>query len=504
MAGSILGFGGDGRYEKEKMIRNTKKSYWMFCLMMASGFPLFAQHDQPRKNVLFFLVDDLRPNLGCYGDSRAHTPNIDRLAGRGVAFANAYCQQAICSPSRTSMLTGLRPHETGVYNLQTHFRELVPNAVTLPQSFKNDGYFTASTGKIFHNSKHTLDPVSWTKVISPRGGRTYVLPENQNRKGKQGITEAADVPDTAYTDGKIAMEAMHLLTEAREKDTPFFIAVGFLKPHAPFCAPKTYWDLYNRSAFGVTDRNRPVGSPDLAFHQWQELRGYRDVPDEGGLSPEQEQKMIHGYYACISYVDAQIGKVMDHLETLGLSDQTIVVLWGDHGYHLGEQDLWCKSTNFELDARVPLIIASPEMEGNGKMTKAIVESVDIYPTLSELCGMEQKHELAGTSLTPLLDDPLMSWEYPAFSQFVRPYQAAINQKSLPVYMGYSVRVAGWRCTYWYDIEGKNVVERELYRMDHSDPERENVAGRPAVAAIETRLADLIDQYRRNQYRKRNR
>src|SRR5690606_9242678 len=181
----------------------------------------------------------------------------------------------------------------------------------LPQSFKNQGYFTAGTGKIFHNSKRTQDPVSWTKKVSPTVNRTYVLPENQTGKGKQGVTEAPDVPDTAYTDGMIAEEAMDLLAEASQNKEPFFIAVGFMKPHAPFNAPKEYWDLYDRSIFEVAHRSRPIGSPNMAFHQWQELRGYRDVPDEGHLSAEQEQRIIHGYYACISYVDAQIGKVLD-------------------------------------------------------------------------------------------------------------------------------------------------------------------------------------------------
>ncbi|SFC52231.1 iduronate 2-sulfatase [Parapedobacter composti] len=456
---------------------------------------------QQRKNILFLVVDDLRPDIGCYGDQRAYTPNIDKLAERGVVFRNAYCQQAVCSPSRTSMLTGLRPDETGVHDLQVHFRENLPGAVTLPQHFKGNGYFTASVGKIFHNSKRTLDSVSWTEEISPFDGNTYVLPENRSGKGKQRATEMADVPDTAYSDGKIAEDAIRLLAEAGRTDNPFFIAVGFKKPHAPFCAPKRYWDLYERSAFGVVHRERPVGSPELSFHQWQELRGYSDVPDAGPIPPEQEQELIHGYYACISYVDAQIGRLMDELETLGLSDSTIIVLWGDHGYHLGEQDLWCKSTNFELDVRVPLIIAAPGMAGNGSATDAMVESVDIYPTLNELCGIPMAG-LSGISLRPLLAQPSMSWDYPAFSQFVRPYPAIHNSKRAS-HMGYSVRIPGWRCTYWYDLEKNTVAAKELYRLDNGgDMETENIVGKSARSRkAEKRLSYLLNQYRNGQYRK---
>ncbi|WP_257669247.1 sulfatase [Parapedobacter tibetensis] len=478
------------------------KLFVVLCLVLSS-LQVLAQGDEKRKNVLFFLVDDLRPNLRCYGDQRALTPNIDRLAKQGILFNNAHCQQAVCSPSRTSMLTGLRPDETGVYDLQSHFRDHVPHAITLPQRFKNQGYFTTGVGKIFHNSKNTLDPISWTKEVSPVSGTTYVLPENRHGGGKQRITEMADVPDTAYADGMIAEGAICLLEEANQLDDPFFIAVGFKKPHAPFCAPRRYWDLYDRSAFRATDKARPIGSPDLAFHQWQELRGYNDIPDEGGISPEQEQEIIHGYYACISYVDTQIGKVMDRLETLGLSDNTVIVLWGDHGYHLGEQDLWCKSTNFELDTRVPLIVASPGMRGNGSKTDAMVESVDIYPTLNDLCGIMPMDGLSGISLRPLLDNPSAVWGYPAFSQFVRPYQA-ILKKNRPTHMGYSVRLAGWRCTYWYDLEKNAVVERELYRLDGHGPERENVTGQHAVSEVEAQLAVLIDQYSHNTYVKSSR
>ncbi|MFC3196837.1 sulfatase [Parapedobacter deserti] len=473
--------------------------FWTLCWLLWAP-EARAQQDQ-RKNVLFFLVDDLRPNLGCYGDQWAQTPHIDRLAAQGMLFENAYCQQAVCSPSRTSMLSGLRPDETGVYDLRTHFRDGNPHVVTLPQAFKNQGYFTASVGKVFHNSKRTLDSVSWTLEVSPFSGNTYVLPKNRSENGgKRDATERADVPDIAYADGQIAEDAILLMEKAAATDTPFFLAVGFMKPHAPFCAPETYWKRYERTMFAVAQRDRPIGSPELAFHQWQELRGYADVPDEGEITPEQEQELIHGYYACISYVDAQIGKVMDRLEELGMANNTIIVLWGDHGYHLGEQALWCKSTNFELDVRVPLILSAPGMRSNGGSTDAMVESVDIYPTLSDLCGIQATTTLAGTSLRPLLDNPRVDWGHPAFSQFVRPY-AAIHNSERATHMGYSVRVKGWRYTCWYDLETDLVVERELYRLNDNNLETRNVADKVSSRTVENRLAAWIEQYRKGRYKK---
>lgn len=459
------------------------------------GLKLSAQEKNKKLNVLFFLIDDLRPNLGCYGDRLAITPNIDRLARRGIVFNRAYCQQAVCNPSRTSMLTGLRPDETGVYNLQAHFRKKVPEAITLPQAFKESGYNTVGLGKVFHALSATLDSVSWTRSLTNYGGRNYVLPENLKGRGaKKNITEMPDVPDISYEDGKIAGDAVKFLSGASKSSQPFFLAVGFKKPHAPYCAPKKYWDLYQRDAFGVLNRERPKDAPAIAFHSWQELRGYRDVPDSGAMTVDQEKQIMHGYYACISYIDAQIGKVMHQLDSLGLSENTIIVLWGDHGYHLGEQDLWCKSTNFELDTRVPLIIAAPGMEGNGRNTNVIVETVDIYPTLVDLCHIQGGSNLSGKSLSLLLNNPSAPWDRVAFSQFVRPYQA-INQSHAPTHIGYSVRSNEWRCTYWYRLADNGIESKELYFMGNGISETVNVSGQPQVAAIERKLAQLIERYR---------
>ncbi len=451
-------------------------------------------------NVLFFFVDDLRPELGCYGDSMVHTPNIDRLAGNGLVFTRAYCQQAVSNPSRTSLLTGLRPDEDGVTDLETHFRDKVPEVTTLPQLFKNNGYLTLGAGKVYHATPYIVDDLSWTRPIPPYKTRNYLLPENQVGTRKQNASEAADVNDTAYTDGKTANYALQYLEEAQKTGKPFFLAIGFNKPHLPFNAPKKYWDLYRDHDFLISNRERPAGSPELAFHHWEELRGYRDIPDSGALSTEKEQQLWQGYYACISYVDAQIGKVMDKLEETGRLENTIIVLWGDHGYHLGEQDTWCKSTNFELDARVPLIISAPGAAGNGRYCDAIVETLDIYPTLAGLCGLEPESPLSGISLQPLLNDPGKKWDQIAFNQFIRPYAALRNGK--PSHMGYSVRTDKWRCTWWWDLATDQIVEKELYDLSGNRVEKENLSGRPEYADIESELGKLLVLYREGRYVKK--
>jgi iduronate 2-sulfatase len=457
------------------------------------------ERNQEKPNVLFFFIDDLRPNLGCYGDEVVLSPHIDSLAGVGVVFNRAYCQQAVCNPSRTSLLTGLRPDETGVTDLETHFRDNVPEVVTLPQLFKNNGYLTLGAGKVFHATPFIIDSISWTRPIPPYEPRFYLAEHNRKGKTKQDASESADVEDTAYPDGKIALEAIDYLKEAKASGQPFFIAVGFNKPHLPFCAPKKYWDLYEGIDFTIHDHQRPENSPELAFHNWDELRGYRDIPDTGALSEEKIQELWQGYYACISYTDALVGMVISKLEELELAENTIIVLWGDHGYHLGEQDIWCKSTNFELDARVPLIISAPGTKAKGQVCDAIIECLDIYPTLAELCEQVPENRLSGLSLKPFLENPGQDWEYLAFHQFIRPL-SALRSRNV-THMGYAVRTREWRCTRWYDLQEGEIVGRELYYMENHSIERENLAGKPEYAEIESELALLIDEYRMGRYRK---
>jgi len=436
-----------------------------------------------RMNVLFIAADDLRFELGCYGNTDVITPNIDALAKRGLLFDRAYCQQAVCNPSRASVLTGRRPDTTRVWDNKTHFRKALPDVVTLPQHFKQCGYYTQNIGKIFHNTGGMDDPVSWSVPAQHHAGahwKDWVLPDNQKEPPvrKMEATQCVDVPDNAYWDGQIADEAIKTLRQIKGRS--FFLAVGFWKPHLPFNAPKKYWDLYARSELAPpVNPNPPRDVPQIALHNWRELRGYEGIPKEGPLSPEKIMELRHGYYACISYLDTQLGRLMTELERLKLANNTIVVFWADHGFHLGEHNLWGKTTNFELDSRVPLILATPRPKHADAKTDALVELVDIYPTLVELCGLPMPGALEGTSMVPLLDDPKQPWKKAAFTQHPRPFYSRTKPKT----MGYSIRTDRYRYTEWRDIESGKVVVREMYNH-HSDPgETVNLADQPIYADV---------------------
>ena len=467
-----------------------------------------------KPNVLFIAVDDLRPALACYGDGGAITPNIDRLASRGMVFQRAYCQQAVCNPSRASLMTGLRPDTIQVWDLKshfrhelpaqlaglpqfnggTHFRAAKPNVVTLPEYFKQHGYAARSVGKIYHGSPQAQDPQSWSEdaILNVLWKRAdYLLPQNQAPAAerwpgvKMAATEAAAVEDDAYGDGQVAEAACKLL--AGFGDAPFFLAVGFRKPHLPFSAPKRYWDLYDRAAIPAPENpEKPAGIPDFAWHNSVELRGYADIPDEGPLAGDLIRKLRHGYYACVSYMDAQAGKLLDALDEHGLRENTIVVLWGDHGYHLGEKALWCKTTNYELDTRAPLILSAPGMEAGD--CDALVEFVDIYPTLTDCCGLPERDDLEGISLRPLLRQPKQPWKTAAFSQFPRPW----SYRGEPEVMGYSMRADGFRYTEWRDFRTGAALERELYDHSRRPAEIRNVA---EDADYSRTVADLSRQLR---------
>ncbi|MGK6353045.1 sulfatase [Parapedobacter sp. DT-150] len=447
-----------------------------------------------RPNVLFIVVDDLRPQLGCYGDSVAITPNIDRLADRAVVFDRAYCQQAVCAPSRASMLTGRRPDATKVWDLQTHFRKALPNVVTLPQHFKANGYDARAIGKIYHDPADAQDPVSWSvspvlSVTDDAGGK-YVLRENLMSKGswKAAATECADVPDSAYVDGRVCNAAITAIREL--KDTSFFLAVGFRRPHLPFSAPKKYWDLYKSADIPMPSQPIPPKDvPGIALHNGVELRGYTDMPDMGPLSSEQIRQLRHGYYASISFIDAQIGRVLDELERQGVLDETIIVLLSDHGFHLGELGLWCKTTNFELDTRVPLIIAAPSRSVKGMHTDAVVELVDLYPTLADLAGLPDPEAVDGVSLKPLLTHPNRPWKSQAFSQFPRPWM----YKGAPEVMGYSVRTVDFRYTEWRQLSDASVVGTELYRYDGTGAETENLANQTQYTKKRQEMHALLNR-----------
>lgn len=460
------------------------KRFHKLLLHFALSSLLFAfGAESAPKNVLFIAIDDLRPNLACYGDPIAITPNFDRLATKGTLFKRAYCQLAVCAPSRLSTLTGRRPDTIQVWDLKTHFRETIPDLVTLPQHFKLNGYHSRSIGKIFHGSGPPKeDPPSWSEEPLYDGGRKhewrYASAENRAVVTlKRASTEAEDVPDNTFYDGLVCDAAEESLDRFKENQQPFFLAVGFRKPHLPFVAPKKYWDLYDQKDIPERpSKIHPEGAPEYATRTWHELEGYTDIPEDLNAIPlEKIRELRHGYYACISYIDALIGRLLDKLEALDLARNTIICLWSDHGYHLGEQGLWTKANNYELAARVPLMISAPNQEMKGATSDALVELVDLYPTLVELCGLDLPSKLEGLSLKPLLNDPNLPWKTAAFNQYPRDYSAIKHTRHGDV-MGYAVRTEHYRYVQWKDWKSGEILAEELY--DHrTDPyEMNNRAG----------------------------
>ncbi len=483
-----------------------------------------------KPNVLFIPVDDLRTDLGCYGDNVAITPNIDKLAGQGVVFTRTYCQQAVCNPSRVSLLTGLRPDTLRVWDLRTQFRHNLPDVVTLPQYFKNNGYYVWGIGKIFHNI--FPDTISWTEkphidgfpfdpdavyltkknLIKVEEKKQQYIKKGINRIDQLGhwyiktvATEIADVPDDAYFDGAQTTVALKKMKELARRDQPFFMAVGYYRPHLPFNAPKKYWDLYERQALPLAEnRFLPVNSPVYAMNRGRELRGYEDFrdlpyPEEGTLEKERQRLLKHGYYASVSYIDAQIGRLIEGLKKLGLYENTIVVIWGDHGWKLGEHNAWCKQTNYETDTRVPMIFAGAKVKAKGMSSDALTEFVDIYPTLCELAGLEVPVHLQGVSAAPLLEKPDMLWKTAAFSQFLQgrfgPMPEGHQGKE---YMGYAIRTDRYRYVEWYAWDKATgsrgpLTARELYDH-HLDPEENtNIAGLSENADIVASLSEQLNK-----------
>ena len=490
--------------------------------LAVGGFALHAAEAPPRPNILFFAVDDLRPESACYGKDYVKSPNIDRIAKAGIVFNRAYCQQAVCSPTRSSLMTGTRPDTTKVWDLVTHFRTALPEVVTLGQHFKNNGYFVQGMGKIYHGGYN--DEPTWSVPWQTPKAVPYALPENvtlnqrqfeaepdapaagaptKPAKGKRkaaaatGDTttaskkntrgpafEGADVPDNTFQDGKVADLAVATLREISQKKEPFVLAVGFIKPHLPFVSPKKYWDLYDPAKIQLApNKFRPKDAPDYAILPGSEMRAYHGIPD-GSISDDLARKLKHGYYAAISYMDAQVGKVLDELDRLGLTKNTIVILWGDHGWKLGEHDAWCKHSNCENDANAPLVLSVPGMKSAGQHTDALVEFVDIYPTLSELAGLPLPGHLEGTSFKPLLDDPKRQWKSAAFSQYPRPS----GKSGVGPLMGYSMRTDRYRFTVWVGRnDHANVDAVELYDHQTDPQENQNIAKRPENAALVEKL-----------------
>lgn len=468
--------------------------------------PLSAALCQERLNVLFIAVDDLRTDLGCYGVKHAKTPHLDRLAARGIVFDRAYCAQAVCSPSRTAMLTGLRPDSTKVWDLETHFREAQPHCITLPQHFRMNGYHTSGLGKIEHHGFEdgpswseprwfpsgemvSVDEKDWTRHQVTRFagfGSEFAnpLPDPAKRKGgkpgKKGPAfEVSPKHDDELPDGAVAAEAVRRLAALRRAGKPFFLGVGFVKPHLPFVAPKKYWDLHDPEQIPAPDFQRlPEGSAEFVGHTNGELHSYPGVPQDNPIPADFAKALRHGYHACISYTDAQIGRLLDALEREGLMDRTVVVLWGDHGWQLGEHGLWHKHTNFEAAVRAPLLIAHPKCAAAGRHCAAPVEFVDVYPTLAELCGLTVPSGLAGMSLVPYLQRPDAPMQKPAVS--VYPRSSKEHGGSL---MGYSVRTPQWRCTFWRKRNSAEIGFVELYDEQGDPQETVNLANRAEHAGL---------------------
>jgi iduronate 2-sulfatase len=467
-----------------------KKMFRAFVLatpFLVLSIGLLAQPKPGKKhmNILFIVSDDLNNHLGTYGHPLVKTPNLDRLSKRAVRFDHAYNQYPLCSPSRVSVLTGLRPDTTGVYDLKTLFRDRIPTVTTLPEFFKQNGYFSARVGKIFHygvpgeiGTDGQDDPRSWNMVVNPSGRDKKEEHLLTNYTPHRGLGSSlswleADGFDDEQTDGMVANETVGLIKENKEK--PFFIAVGFYRPHCPYIAPKKYFDLYPLHKIKLP-AERPDHIKSIPRHAF-----FTD-PLYWGLNEQQRKEVIRAYYASVTFMDAQVGKLLNAVDESGLSQNTIIVFWSDHGYLLSEHGQWKKQSLFEEAARVPLLIAYPGAKGNGKVSERVVELIDLYPTLAKLCGMHPSQYLAGADLTPLLNDPKSEWERPAYTQVLR-YKENV--------MGRSVRTERWRYTEW----GGGVHGAQLY--DHKkDPfEYKNLADLPAYTKVREEMRRLLNQNR---------
>ena len=475
-----------------------------------------------QKNILFLSIDDLKPLLSNYGESQMKTPNFDRLAKMGMTFTNAHVQYAVCGPSRASVMTGTNPDKTKVWDLHTDFRESAPDLVSMPEYLISQGYETTAVGKIYHkgSSASGHDGKSWSMPhqlpdnYDPATGEAafsyYQNPETKKQMAKlkeeaiaKGIkrggkqrsyvfkrlkpsTESADVSDTAYQDGLYTQTALQQLNDLENTGKPWFLGVGYQKPHLPFVAPKKYWDLYDRDKIELAAFQKlGEGTPKYAYHSFGELRAFSDIDNDlrqGDVLPEAKQReLIHGYMACISYIDAQIGILLDNLEKRNILDDTVIVLWGDHGFHLGDHTEWCKHSNFEQATRIPFMFAGPGVKENQKSHHP-VNLVDLFPTVFELANVPQHTQTDGKSLVPLLDgdkSTTITMDY-AYHQYRR-------QKK----MGYGIRTNRYRYTEWHDNDYRsykaynndNIADRELYDYDKDPLETKNLVDNPAYASI---------------------
>jgi iduronate 2-sulfatase len=484
-------------------------------------------------NVLFIAIDDLKPELGCYGNKIVKSPNIDKLAAKGTLFTQSYCQQAVSGPTRASLLTGKRPDYTKVWDLQTLIRDMNPDIVTLPQYFAQNGYVTTGIGKIFdaRSVDKQSDTQSWSMpFLKPEdryyynnrpqsmhyqaeatrneiekykaeaiadGKKTYSQYDSYIKSKIFPSSECIDIPDNGYVDGANTLKAMDVIGQLAKGDKPFFFGIGYVRPHLPFVAPRKYWDLYDRNKMPLaTFQEQAKNSPDFAYHNSGELRTYTDIPSVAqftdlkqnriGLPVDKQKELIHGYYAAVSYVDAQIGLLMNKLEELGIAENTVIVLWGDHGWHLGDHDLWCKHSNFEQATRTPLIFYKPGLKPS-KYDKP-VEFVDIFPTLCELTGLSIPADLDGVSLSASMKNTKKVSKDFAVSQYPRSGR-----------MGYSIRTERYRYTVWYDWKNRELNRSKIHAVELYDYEKDpletvNVVNESAYQAVAASLSKKMELF----------
>jgi arylsulfatase A-like enzyme len=531
-----------------------KKLIAVSLLGLLSFSPTIAQ-EKTKPNVLFIAVDDLKPVLGCYGDKIIKTPNIDRLAKMGTVFLNNYCQQAVCGPTRASLLTGMRPDVTKIRDLHTKMRDINPDILTLPEYFINQGYTTSGIGKIFHPScvDKKFDPQSWSipflvpkesdysngfpvqkhyqsSELKALNTKVEVVGADQVDKGKgkkkgkkeeededgggsRGPAfECLDLPDDAYDDGVSTKLAVKQIEKLNALNKPFFMAVGFRKPHLPFVSPKKYWDLYQREDMPIAEfQEHALNSKVFSYQYPGELTNYSGVKEfakydknennEFGLAIEKQKELVHAYYAAVSYIDAQVGILLNTLEKSGTLNNTIIVLWGDHGWHLGDHDMWGKHTNYEQATKVPLIIAAPGLKPG--QSKSMTEFVDVFPTLCELSGGKIPANLDGKSLVPVMKNNKVAVKEYAMSQYPRKMPKADIKKEdgKGKLMGYSMRTSQYRYTVWLKnftsdqpYSADKVYTLELYDYDKDPLEKVNVAYDKKYASVATDLDKKMVEY----------
>jgi len=521
-------------------------------ILVCGVFIALTAATQPRRpNILFIAVDDLKPEIGAYGSRIARTPHIDRLAAAGTVFLSNYCQQALCGPTRASLLTGLRPDHTEIWNMRVRMRDINPDILTLPQYLARNGYTTAGIAKVYDPRcvDADFDKPSWTipyfttdTRYLPAGFRYPVAGKYQSEESHRRAdsitrdaaargrtraetarliednvkptTEAEDLPDNAYLDGIHVLQMRDRLAELARSDKPFFLAVGLVRPHLPFVAPKKYWDLYDRNTLPLSPfQGEPVGVPAIAMHNSSEIRSYTDMPAVIGrttqkpfgltLPEDKQRELIHGYYAATSYTDANIGLLLDALDSLGLRQNTIVVLWGDHGWHLGDHNLWCKHDNFEQAARAPLIISAPGIQPS--RTSSLSEFVDVFPTLCELAGLPIPAHLQGSSQVEVMRKPRHRVKDYAVSQYPRTADRAATQQRAYEQgdvMGYSIRTDRYRYTLWLQgayrsprpLETAQVEGVELYDYRKDPFETVNAADDRSYAQVQTRMHGHLVAY----------